>query len=330
MKKSSISPIMLQIAKRLGADLHIEPEYGYVGQLTLKDGRRRYFRHANFDLNTLGASEIAQDKAYAAYFLSRMGYPVPEGEAFFSDHWAKTIGARRGLHVAARYAKRLGYPVIVKPNSLSQGSGVHLVRTKRELMRAISEISKKDRVYLVQRRVPGDDYRIVVLDGQVISAYQRLPLTVTGDGRSTIAALLRRKQTAFETTGRDTVIRFDDPRVSRMLASQGLSRRSVLARGSRVALLPNANLSTGGDAVDVTGVLHPAWKRLCRRIARDMNLRYIGIDVMARGSLAEPPRDYTVLEVNAAAGLDNYAAMGKRQRRIVLSLYEKVFRAMLK
>ncbi len=51
---------------------------------------------------------------------------------------------------------------------------------------------------------------------------------------------------------------------------------------------------------------------------------------MVQGTLETPPRSYVVLEVNASAGLDNYARLGERQMRIVEKLYEKVLRAILK
>jgi len=330
MKPSYVSPIMEKVARRLGVTIHIEPKYGYVGQVLLPDGRTRYFRNTNFDLNLLGASEIARDKGYATYFLKHMGYPIPVGDAFFTTRWCKAIGSRRTPLMAYRYARRLGFPVIVKPNSKSQGSGVAKVWNKREFLQAVRALEKGERVFLVEKIAPGNDYRIVVLDGRIISAYQRIPLSVVGDGRSTITALLRRKQLEFKHVGRDTVLKPADVRISRTLTHLGLTRRSVLPKGERVFLLANANLSTGGDAVDVTHELHAGWRKLTKRLARDMNLRYVGIDVMVEGTLSEAPGRYGVLEVNAAPGLDNYAAMGKQQERLVEDMYEDVLRAMLR
>ena len=330
MKKSFVTPILKTIAKRIGVKMHIEPEYGYVAQIELSDGRKRYFRNTNFDINLLGASEIAKDKAYAAYFMKRMGYPVPTGKAFFTREWAKVIGKKNGPDAAFCYAKTLGFPVIVKPNSKSQGSGVCKVFDKKEFVRAVTELSKNERVFLVQKLEIGNDYRIVVLDKEIISAYQRLPLSVTGDGTSTIQKLLKKKQTDFVASERDTVIPIDDFRITSTLGRLGLSQRSVLPRGKTVALLTNANLSTGGDAMDVTDSMHQAWRKLAICLTRDMGLRYCGVDVMVHGTLAEPPKSYVILEVNAAPGLDNYASSGKKQHRLVINMYEKVLRAMMK
>lgn len=318
MKQSFVTPIIEKVARELGV------------QITTASGRRIYFRGTNFDINSLGASEIARDKAYAAYFMKRLGYPTPAGEEFFTKRWCSIIGSRRNPEAAYRYAKHIGFPVIVKPNSKSQGSGVALVHTKREMAQAVNAFSQRENVFLVQELVIGNDYRIVVLDDEVISAYQRLPLSVVGDGRASVQELLRLKQKEFKRAGRDTVIPADDIRITNRLERLGLSRRSVLGERETVELLPNANLSTGGDAVDVTDTLHPHWRALSLRLCKDMNLRYCGVDVIVQGTLADPPSSYVVIEVNAAPGLDNYASVGKRQRQVVENLYKKVLKAMLK
>lgn len=330
MKQSFATPIIEKAAKKLGVRIDIEPKYRYVGQITMASGRKIYFRGTNFDINPLGASEVAKDKAYAAYFMARLGYPVVEGREFFTDRWCAVLGSRRNMKAAYRYARSLGFPVIVKPNSKSQGSGVSLVHNQKELYRAVRALSRNENVFLVERVAVGNDYRIVVLDREVISAYQRLPLAVVGDSRSSIQKLLRDKQKEFRRIGRDTRIPIDDVRITIRLRRLGMTRRTVLPPGQRLELLANANLSTGGDAVDVTGNLHPQWRKLAAELTRDMNLRFCGVDVMAEGTLAEAPQKFVVLEINAAPGLDNYAATGPKQRRIVVEMYKQVLAAMLK
>lgn len=330
MKKSFVIPILQELAAELGATLEVESRYGYVARLVLPDGRTRLMRNTVFDLNGAGATDVAKDKDYAAYFLKLSGWPVTEGDAFPTREWAEKIKSKRLPEAAWKYARSLGLPVIVKPNSKSQGSGVSLAHNRTEFFRAVARASKSERMYLVQRLVQGSDYRIVVLDGEVISAYERLPLAVTGDGHSTIAKLLRDKQARFIEEGRDTELKLADPRITAMLRKRGLTRASVLERGRKVVLLPNANLSTGGDARDVTQELHSEWRRVAKRIARDMNLRYIGIDVMTERSLAEKPGDYTIIEINAAPGLDNYASIGGEQMKVVKDLYRKVMVALMR
>ncbi len=326
-RESLLLPRLLErIAPKIGARVYIEPEWGIVGQITFKSGRKCYFRYNTLDLNPVGSSDIAKDKDYATLFMARMGYPTIPGKAFYSAEWSRAIRSRRDIDAAYSYAKRIGFPVIAKPNSGSQGGGVGLVYTKRELYRSLRDIFKRDRVALVQRFIEGNDYRLVVLDDEVISAYERIPLNIAGDGHSTVLQLLKNKQRQFGTSGRDTKIMFADARIAGKLKRQGLSMRSVLRAGHRIALLDNANLSTGGDAVDVTNVLHPGWKKLATKLTRDMGLRMCGVDLLIQGDIREAPRAYHVIEINAAPGLDHYVKTGHTQQKAVEALYLKVLK----
>lgn len=322
---------MLQkIAPRIGATVLMEPEWKIVGRITFKSGRHSYFRYNTLDLNPMGGSEIARDKDYSNFFMDKMGYPiVPSSRTFFSDQWGKAIGSpRRNIDAAYRHARKIGFPVIVKPNSGSQGVGVSLVFNKREFYKAVRSVFKGDRIVLVQQQVCGTDYRLVVLDKKVISAYERIPLNVVGDGKSTIGQLLKIKQKQFVASSRDTQIKTADPRIVIKLKHQGLSFRSIPTKGQRVYLLDNANLSTGGDSVDVTEKVHPAFKRLAVKLTRDMGLRLCGVDLIIEGDISQKPSTFWVLEVNSAPGLDHYAKIGKAQEQIVEDLYLEVLKHM--
>lgn len=330
-KESLLLPRLLEkIALKIGAKVFVEPEWGVAGQITFKNGMKRYFRYNTLDLNPVGASDIAKDKDYANLFMKRMGYRTVPSKAFYSNEWCKEIGSRRNIHAAYAYARKLGFPVVVKPNEGSHGSGVFLVHNKRQFYRAMQFIFKQDRVALVQRVVRGRDYRIVVLDDKVISAYERIPLSVVGDGSSSIKQLLKKKQKRFRAGSRDTRIKLDDIRIAHKLGVQKLALRSVPERGKRIYLLDNANLSSGGDAVDVTKPIHPEFKKLAVRLTRDMGLRLSGVDIMVAGDIRQEPKKYWILEVNAAPGLDHYVKTGLAQQKLVENLYLKVLKSLAK
>jgi D-alanine-D-alanine ligase-like ATP-grasp enzyme len=306
----------------------MERDWKIAGQIIYASGRKRYFRYSSLDLNTLGASEIAKDKDFANYFMKRMGYPTIPGQTFFRPEWADAIGSPRGIDAAYAYAQKIGFPVIVKPNSGSQGKGVALVHTRRDFYSAIRRVFKLDRVALVQRPVKGTDYRIVVLDKKVISAYQRIPLSIIGNGTSSIRQLLDQKQLGFLGSSRDTRLRMEDPRIKAKLSRQGLNLESMPASGRQVFLLDNANPSAGGDAVDVTDILHSELKKIAVKLTRDMGLRLCGVDVMIEGAVDKPPKQYWVLEINSAPGLDHYVKTGRAQQKIVEDMYLEVLKHM--
>src|SRR3989344_5867598 len=132
-----LTNLVKKLAPKIGAKVIVEPEWGIVAQIIYKNGVVRSLRYLSLDLNHIASSEVAKDKDYAKFFIKRLGYKVAEGKTVFSNHWAKLINAKRTIPSGIQYAKKVGYPLIVKPNSQSQGSGVCLVWNEKELRSAL-------------------------------------------------------------------------------------------------------------------------------------------------------------------------------------------------
>lgn len=332
MTKRSDGPLLAElfaeIAPRIGAEVFLEPEWGVAGRISFPSGRKRYFRFSSIDVNPLGSAEVAKDKDYANFFMASLGYSTIPGKTFYSPDWAEKIQVQRSFDEAAEFCSTFGFPVMVKPNSGSQGRDVAVAGNRRELKSALKRVFLGDRVALVQRVMKGRDYRIVVLDEDVISAYERIPLRVTGDGVKSISTLIADRQARFIAEGRDTVMKVADPRIDQKLSRSEMSRASIPQPGEIVYLLDNANLSAGGDAIDVTTTIHPSVAALAVKLTRDMGLRLCGVDILVPGDLSEPLETYSIIEINAAPGLDHYAKVGAEQRAIVEAMYLKVLKSM--
>lgn len=145
---------------------------------------------------------------------------MAEGRTFFSERMNEHIEIKRDIDDGWKFAESLGLPVIVKPNNLSQGALVNKVDSKEEYYRIAREIFTRTNVMIVERFHVGSDYRVVIFDREVISAYTRIPLNVIGDGKSTIDKLLDQKQVQFIQAGRDTIIERSDSRMITKLAKQ--------------------------------------------------------------------------------------------------------------
>lgn len=180
---------------------------------------------------------------------------------------------------------------------------------------------------IVERFYLGKDYRIVVIDDEIIAAYQRLPLSVIGDGKSTVTELIQRKQDGFIQTLRKKIIDVDDFRIKRKLQKQSLTLNSIIPNGKVVYLLDNANLSSGGEAVDVTDNIHPDFQKLALNVTKDMGLRLMGLDIITQ-DITRPMVDYVIIEVNGSPGLTHYASIGDIQTKRVEDLYLKVLKAL--
>ena len=229
-----LTNLILKLAPKVGAKVVLEPEWNRIGQIIYKNGVVRSFNFYSLDLNNFASAKIAKDKHFAKIFMRKSGYPVAAGVSIFENNWAKQIKSTRTISTASKYAKKLGYPIIVKPNTKSQGYKVSLVRDLKELQTNLKDIFKEEKVAIIEKYIPGRDYRVVILDGQTISAYERIALSVTGDGKSSINNLLQKKQKEFIKKRRSAQIDFKDPRIKSKLKIQGLNFSSILPKGEKL------------------------------------------------------------------------------------------------
>jgi D-alanine-D-alanine ligase-like ATP-grasp enzyme len=263
MRYPFASRIIEKIAPALGITVELEPEFGFAGELILPNGRRHLFKNTNFNINPAGSHDIAKDKAYTKFFLQKHGFKVPQGKTFFSEKLNRNIASKhqRSADRARDYAQSIGYPVFIKPNHLSQGELVCKAYNDDDLLNFAQQIFEVDHVLLVEQACIGADYRVVVLDDQVISAYQRCPLSVQGDSVHSIEQLLQLAKSGLHQQNRpNSEIQTDDQRIDVRLRELGLTRNTVLPKGQKEWLLDNANLSTGGSSIDVTDSIHSSFK----------------------------------------------------------------------
>ena len=319
--------ILTKLAIEIGATLLIEPEYELIGHITFKNGKTTVFDNTRFNINGFGSANLAQDKAFCNYFLGKLGYRVTEGKTFLNDKMCAKVANPRNIHDGWKYAQELGLPVIVKPLNLSLGILVTKVYDKSEYYEIAEKIFSNHSVLIVERFYHGNDFRILVLDNEVIAAYQRIPLSVTGDGKSTILELLKNKREQLIKTGEKILIDIADFRIIKKLNQQNLTLDSVLTKDRLIYLLDNANLSTGGDAVDLTDNIDPDFQKLAINITKDMGLRLAGVDILTT-DITQPIVDYTLLEINSAPGLAHYALLGEKQIEKVEDLYRKILQAL--
>ncbi len=258
--------------------------------------RQRFIQAAEMDSTSAIAESIAQDKELTKKLLDAAGVPVPVGRAVSSanDAWAA--------------ACEIGLPVVVKPKDGNQGKGVTVNVMTREQMNIAyaAAIEFRDHI-MVERFLPGNDFRLLVVGNKLIAAARRDPPQVVGNGIDSVRQLVElvnrdpRRSSGHATSL--TKIRFDDIALAQ-LALQGYAADSIPPNGQRVILRNNANLSTGGTATDVTDNVHPEVAARAVEAARMIGLDICGVDVVC-ASVLEPIEQQQggVVEVNAAPGL---------------------------
>jgi cyanophycin synthetase len=258
--------------------------------------KQRRIWAAETDRTSAIAESIAQDKELTKSLLRAVGVPVPEGRPVDSAEEAWTA------------AQEIGVPVVVKPRKGNQGRGVSVRLTTREAVMAAYEIAvAQDGEVMVERQVEGCDFRLLVIGGRLIAAARRECPTVIGDGQHSITQLVE-LENQDPRRGEDHATSLSKMRLDaigrEMLTEQGLTVDTIPAKGQIVVLRRNANLSTGGNAVDVTDDVHPLVAERAIDAAAMVGLDVAGIDVIT--SRIDQPLDVTrgaIVEVNAAPGL---------------------------
>ena len=316
--------------------VEVEPEFGQVARVTYRGGDIRLIKGNDVGLNSWAAIETLRDKEFTKFLLRSSGYRCPAGRSFALPWWAETLGpslARRGYDGlvttadAVEFAEGLGFPVYAKPVDGAHGTGVTRCHEAIEIEETVARYEVlRVKTMLVEEAIDLPDYRIVVLDDEVISAYRRRPLAVRGDGVSTIADLIERRQDDFRATGRRTRLDAADPRIVSFLAHSGRTTSTVPAAGEQVTLLPVSNLSAGGTAEDVTTRMAACWRELAVAIAASLGPRFCGVDLST--SDIERDGDYAVLEVNGCPGLDHYQDADVEPPQRVSELYARVLNAL--
>lgn len=263
--------------------------------------KQRRIQAAEIDSTSAISEAIAQDKQLTKKLLSAAGVPVPAGREVSDadDAW--------------KAACEIGLPVVVKPLDGNQGKGVTVNITNEEQLRRAYEVAATfSDSLLVERFMPGNDFRLLVVGDKLVAAARREPPKVVGDGVSSVAQLVEqvnkdpRRGSGHSTSL--TKIRFDDI-AKECLAIQGFSAESIPLKGQRVNLRNNANLSTGGSATDVTDDVHPDVAARAVAAAHMVGLDICGVDVVC-DSMLRPLEEQGggMVEVNAAPGLRMHLA----------------------
>lgn len=294
-------------AQRLGWSFRVlDPEYGHLFEIDNGE-RRRVLIGALSPLNDSVASRLAADKYFTVRLLERAGLRVPATErclapGFFSNEvYEEKAGARPALDFADRH----GYPVVVKPLRGSYGRHVVLAHDEDELRVALEPAWERHGLAVVQEPIPTPDLRLDFLDSEYLLGYERSPIRVTGDGRSTIRELVTRTDRRFanarawEGQRRETWVGDDD----------GRHPETVLPDGETLDLggtLLNLNTWSSGRLIRE---LPEPWLRYGLEAGAVLGLRHFGIDFRGAG-LDDPPERAAIVEINSSPLLLQIHALG--------------------
>ncbi len=267
---------------------------GNLVQLGHGAAQRRIWT-AETDRTSAIGEGIASDKDLTKTLLASCGVPVPEGALV------------RSAEEAWEEAQDIGLPVVVKPVDGNHGRGVTLnLMSEAEVTAAyaIAAEAGDSSAVLVERFIPGNEHRLLVVGREVVAAARGESLWVTGDGSSSVLQLCdsqintdpRRGESEEHPLGR---VNPHDSEIMLDLKRQGLTPESRPQAGQKVLIQVNGNV-----ADDVTDLVHPSVAHAAALAARIVGLDIAGIDLVCE-DISRPLEEQrgAIIEVNSSPGL---------------------------
>jgi cyanophycin synthetase len=267
---------------------------GNLVQLGHGAAQRRIWTAETDRTSAIGES-IASDKDLTKTLLASCGVPVPEGSVV------------RSAEAAWEEAEDIGLPVVVKPVDGNHGRGVTLNLMNEADVKAAYAIASEagdSSAVLVERYVPGNEHRLLVVGSKVVAAAKGESLFVTGDGKSNVIELCdsqinidpRRGESEEHPLG---LVNPNDDEIKLDLQRQGLTPASIPPAGQKVLIQPNGNV-----ADDVTDDVHPDVAYVAALAARVVGLDIAGIDLVCE-DISRPLEEQrgAIIEVNSSPGL---------------------------
>ncbi|GLQ21358.1 cyanophycin synthetase [Algimonas porphyrae] len=256
--------------------------------------------------------ELASDKDETNRILADLGLPVPRQRLV------------RSREDALRAAKRLGYPVVVKPLDGNHGRGISIELEEDEHILEAFDFAKehsRSRSIIVETFIRGFDHRMLVVNDDLVAVSKRVPGHVIGDGKSTIAELVDVVNSdPRRGVGHEKVLtRLElDTKAMEHLEEKTYTPETVLEDGETLYLRSTANLSTGGTAIDVTDIVHPDNREMAVRAVKAIGLDIGGVDFLSPDiSQSYKDNGAGICEINAAPGFRMHVAPSEGKPRDV-------------
>jgi len=266
--------------------------------------RSRIFFESMSNADSHLGYQLQHSKLLGKTLFTSLGFPTPEYQLV------------NNVNELAKTAEIIGWPCVVKPLFCGCGNGVTASIKSISALEAAFAYARRytNDAVMVEKFIPGEDHRLMIIDGKLTAAIRREPSTITGNGKSAIAQLIeainRSRSENLLKSNYLSPIEFDDI-LKRHLEQQCVTLDTRLASGRRITLRSISNLCMGGVCFDVTDRVHPHIKQMAEIIAKTMGLAVVGLDFVTTDIEQSWQNAGALIEANAIPGLGVLIASGQ-------------------
>lgn len=243
--------------------------------------------------NSLAVRKASRSKEQARAMFRQHGFPHARGYIFINPLTAR------------RYARELGYPLVIKPNVSGFSRGSHFpIRNPAELWRAALKVKVWWPSSVIEQYLEGANYRVLATQEEMVSVIRRYPPFVDGNGQDTITTLIDAENATRERMGLTPTIHTIEksPAVQSWLRRHGRDLDTVPDDGERVTLFNRIALAPGGVVETIPLDSVPAVNRqLFLDVVKAFDAALFGIDVIFEHGIEQDYRKQKciLLEVNS-------------------------------
>lgn len=309
-KKVTNLQILKRAAKKWGYK-HGLVDQPYSEAIYITNGAKYFIarskaKYGMYPTNPKFAEHLADDKAVTKRFLKKFGFRVIKGKQFYTStklgngHSVKEADTPKAALV---YAKKIAYPVFVKPNNGSQGTNARIIFNQAGLKRHIAHMrSEAVETFLVEKFTVRPEYRIFVVSGKVEFMYRKQRMTITGTGKHTIQELLSEKQYKPDAVYLKGLLRNERKNIS-----------SVLESERELFMQETANISLGAQITDYRESVPKAIDAWAKRLHETIGLDVFGVDIFTKGTWNDPSQ-YLIIEINSNPALSGIYNKGHKDK----------------
>lgn len=316
--------LLIQAAIKKGYAFDIaDPMENLIKLTNIQTGKVEYVKEATkTNLDTYAQVLVMENKVVTKNVLMENGIATPKGFTVYS------------IDEGTELINQLPQELVIKPNTTNFGKGITIFPhgyTMRELTDGLQRAFAEDQTVLLEPFLKGLEYRFLVIDDEVVGVLNRRPANVVGNGKDTIEVLVAEKNKSF-LRGEGYVRPLEKIVLGaveqQFLQQQNLSVKSVPAAGERIFLRENSNISTGGDSIDFTDIIHPSYNEIGLQTARALGVKITGIDILIEDILQPATsKNYGVIEANfnPAIHIHTYPYKGENRYpadKILTALFE--------
>lgn len=284
----------------------------------LPDGKHLCYEGIPMPAHAVRQAWWLDNKAEMKKRFKKMGIPVPNGGAVFTEFGARSL------------YRKLKAPVIVKPYSGSGSRHTTLHITDEEtLMKGFRSAKRVAPLAVIEEELQGCVYRATVVDGVCVAVLRRDPPHVIGTGAHNVRQLIAKANEHPARSGPYFSKLLLNSDALQELAWQKISPIDMPEKGARVHLHQKINWGLGGTTADVTAETHPENLALFEKVAAVLKAPIVGIDFII-ADIARPWQEQEragVIECNSMPFFDNHHLPFEGEpRNVAGAVWDMVFK----